>query len=126
MGQQQLLLVVLGILIVGIAILVGIYIFRANAIEAKRNTITNELINLAGLAQQYYLKPAAMGGGNKSFAGWKIPNPLIVTANGRFEASINADNVIITGIGNEVVTGTDSIEVQTTVYSDSISTEIIH
>ncbi len=126
MGQQQLLLIVLGILIVGIAILVGIYIFRANAIEAKRNTITNELINLAGLAQQYYLKPASMGGGGKSFAGWKIPQPLLFTANGRFIASVNTDNVVITGIGNEVVTDKDSIEVQTTVFADSISTIIVH
>ncbi|RJP62010.1 MAG: hypothetical protein C4539_18950 [Ignavibacteriales bacterium] len=126
MGQQQLLLVVLGILIVGIAILVGIYIFRANAIEAKRNTITNELINLAGLAQQYYLKPTSMGGGGKSFAGWKIPQPLLFTASGRFLASVSSDNVVITGIGNEVVTDKDSIEVQTTVYADSISTAIIH
>jgi len=126
MGQQQLLLIVLGILIVGIAILVGIYLFRANAIEAKRNNITNELINLAGLAQQYYLKPTSMGGGGKSFAGFKIPHPLLVTANGRFEAAIGSNNVVIRGIGNEVVTDRDSIEVQTTVYSDSISTTIIH
>lgn len=126
MGQQQLLLIVLGILIVGIAIIVGIYLFRANAIEAKRNNITNELINLAGLAQQYYLKPTSMGGGGKSFAGFKIPQPLIITANGRFEASVNTDNVQLTGIGNEVVTDKDSIEVQTIVYSDSISTTIMH
>jgi len=126
MGQQQLLLIVLGILIVSIAIFVGIYIFRANALESKRNNVTNELINLAGLAQQYYLKPTSMGGGGKTFAGWRIPAPLSVTANGRFEADVFDDRVEITGIGNEVVTGDDSVEVQTTVYSDRITTVIIH
>ncbi|MCX6150388.1 MAG: hypothetical protein NTX22_07710 [Ignavibacteriales bacterium] len=125
MGQQQLLLIVLGILIVGIAIFVGIYIFRANAIESKRNNVLNECINLAGMAQQHYLKPITMGGGGKTFSGWIVPRPLALTANGRFEANVFPDHVEIIGTGNEVVTGTDSVKVQTNVFADSISTTIL-
>ncbi|MEW6654421.1 MAG: hypothetical protein AB1394_13295, partial [Bacteroidota bacterium] len=77
MGQQQLLLIVLGILIVGLAVFVGIYLFRANAIESKRAIVTNELVNLAAMAQQFYLKPNALGGGNRKFTGWVIPAELV-------------------------------------------------
>ena len=36
MGQQQLLLIVLGVIVVGIAVVVGINLFNANAEYAER------------------------------------------------------------------------------------------
>lgn len=126
MGQQQLLLILLGILIVGVAIFVGINLFRANAIESKRANVTNELVNLASLAQQYYMKPRALGGGARSFTGWKIPEELVTTANGHFTSTVFTDSVVILGIGNEVVTNNDSIKVQLTVRSTSFRTVILN
>jgi hypothetical protein len=126
LGQQQLLLIVLGIIIVGLALFVGITLFRANAIEAKRNNLTNELVNLASLAQQYYLKPVALGGGNQSFTGWKIPNELVITGNGHFTATVSAVSVELIGTGNEVVTGNDSIKVRLNVTPRDFQTEIIN
>ncbi len=126
MGQQQLLLILLGILIVGVAIFVGINLFRANAIEAKRSNVTNELVNLASLAQQYYMKPLSLGGGSRSFTGWRVPDELEVTANGRFSATVFADSVVLVGIGNEVVTNNDSIQVELTVRPTSYRTVIIY
>jgi hypothetical protein len=67
MGQQQLLLIVLGVIIVGIAIVVGINLFNANAEESAKDTLVSEGINLGALAQQYYKKPVALGGGGNSF-----------------------------------------------------------
>jgi hypothetical protein len=125
MGQQQLLLIVLGVIIVGIAVLISIYVFKVNAIDAKRNNVLNECVNLAGMAQQYYLRPASMGGGGRSFIGWKVPGTLIITANGHFSTSVFSDHAEIIGTGNEVVTGTDSVKVQTNVFADSISTIIL-
>ncbi|NMB81017.1 MAG: hypothetical protein GYA14_04300 [Ignavibacteria bacterium] len=126
MGQQQLLLILLGILIVGVAIFVGINLFRANAIESKRANLTNELVNLASLAQQYYMKPKALGGGARTFTGWKIPEELVTTANGHFTSTVFTDSVVILGIGNEVVTNNDSIKVQLTVRSTSFRTVILN
>lgn len=125
MGQQQLLLILLGIVIVGLAIFVGINLFRSNAIETKRNNVTNELVNLAALAQQYYMKPSSMGGGSRTFSGWTIPSELTTTANGNFTAVVMADDVVITGVGNEVVTGNDSVTVQIKVMATSFVTTII-
>ncbi len=125
MGQQQLLLIVLGIIIVGIAVYTGITLFSVNAVEAKRNNVTNELVNLASMAQGYYMRPTTMGGGNHSFTGWAIPGELRTTANGTYTANIVADSIIITGIGNEVVTGTDSIQVKISVRPDKYRVTIV-
>ena len=126
MGQQQLLLIVLGIIVVGLAIFLGITLFRANAIESKRNNITNDLVNLAAIAQQYYLRPQALGGGNQTFLGWSIPPELKTTGNGNYKEKVSNDNVEIIGTGNEVVTGNDSIKVKITVSPANYQTEIIN
>lgn len=126
MGQQQLLLILLGILVVGVAIFVGINYFRSNAIEAKRNNVINELVNLASHAQQYYMKPRALGGGSRTFTGWKIPIDLVTTANGSFKATVTADSVILIGTGNEVVTNNDSVKVRMSVGPTVFRTTIIN
>ena len=67
MGQQQLLLIVLGVIIVGIAIVVGINLFNANAETSTQDSIVSQGTNIGALAQQYYKKPVTMGGGGNSF-----------------------------------------------------------
>jgi len=127
LGQQQLLMVVLAIIIVGIAIAISVQLFRSNAIESKRDLLIEETSSLATMAIQYYKKPQAMGGGGRSFVGWEIPSQMNQTANGNFmRAIVNASEVIITGTGSELVTGSDSIKVETTVRPDEIFTTIIN
>ena len=67
MGQQQLLLIVLGVIVVGIAVVVGINLFNANAESSTQDSIVSQGTNLGAMAQQYYKKPIAMGGGGNSF-----------------------------------------------------------
>lgn len=125
MGQQQLLLVILGIIVVGIAIAISIQLFRQNAIDSKRDILMNESANIASIAIGYYKRPVSFGGGGKSFAGWVIPPELRATVNGNYTAVVYRDSVIITGTGTEVVTGTDSIKVRTNVSSSSYKIVII-
>jgi len=127
LGQQQLLMIVLAIIIVGIAIAISVQLFRSNAIESKRDLLIEETTSLATMAIQYYKKPQAMGGGGRSFMGWEIPSQMVQTFNGNFmRAVVNANEVIITGTGSEAITDTDSIKVETTVRPDGIFTEIIN
>ena len=127
MGQQQLLMVVLAIIIVGIAIAISVQLFRSNAIESKRDLLIEETTSLATMAIQYYKKPQAMGGGGRSFMGWEIPSQMDSTFNGNFmRAVVSANEVTITGTGSEAVTDTDSIKVETTVRPDGIFTTIIN
>ena len=72
MGQQQLLLIILGVIVVGIAVAVGITMFNDSATSANRDAVTNDLVNLASRAQQYYRRPTALGGGGGSFTGLTI------------------------------------------------------
>jgi hypothetical protein len=125
-GQQQLLLIVVGIIIVSLAIWGGLVLFRANAIDQKRNAVTNELVNLAAMAQQYYMKPTSMGGGGRNFTGWTIPSELVLTGNGHYKAQIAPDNVVLNGIGNEVVTNNDSVQVNITVLPATYNVTIIY
>jgi Tfp pilus assembly protein PilE len=125
MGQQQLLLIVLGTIIVGIGIVVGLSVFRHYAIESKRNNVMNDCINLAAIAQQYYMRPESLGGGGMSFVNWNIPPELKINQNGTFIATTSADSIVIVGTGNEVVTGTDSVKVEVVVRSDKYKTKII-
>jgi len=67
MGQQQLLLIVLGVIIVGVAVVVGINLFNANAETSTQDSIVSQGTNLGAMAQQYYKKPTSMGGGGNSF-----------------------------------------------------------
>lgn len=128
MGQQQLLMIVLAIIIVGLAIAISVQLFRSNAIESKRDILIEETTSLGSMAFQYYKKPRELGGGGRSFINWTIPQQMVQTFNGNFmTASVNVDNVVITGTGSEVVTGNDSIKVETTVYANGeISTIIIN
>ncbi len=128
MGQQQLLLIILGIIVVGVAIVVGINVFTATAAEAKRDNIINDLIHLASEAQKYYKTPSGMGGGSHKFTGWKIPFSLKTNADGSFLVSqaIEEQKVILTGTGNEVVTGNDSVKAKITILPNDFTITIIH
>lgn len=127
MGQQQLLLITLSVIVVGISIAIGIAMFSSNAIEQKRNEIINECTLIASEAQLYYRKPKALGGGGKSFIGWKIQKEYNSTEAGFFvQTSIRQEEVIITGTGNELVTDTDSVKIQVKVTRDSLFTTVVN
>lgn len=63
MGQQQLLLLVLGIVIVGLSVVVGIQAFGENQKKANADALVSDAIRIASDAQAWKLKPAAFGGG---------------------------------------------------------------
>ncbi len=125
MGQQQLLLIVLGVIIVGIAIVVGINLFNANAVSANRDAVISDLNNLGAMAQQYYKKPSSMGGGNNAFTGWTIPTGLATTANGTYTVTVQADSVNIVGTGMEKGNdGTNNVKATASVSATNIRTVI--
>ena len=128
MGQQQLLLIVLGVIIVGIAVVVGINVFTASSSQANNDAVVADLTNLASLAQQYYRKPVALGGGGNSFAGYAIPGQLATTGNGTYSIKTAGDatSITFTGVGNEKGTKdpTGSVTVDMLVKADSIRATI--
>jgi hypothetical protein len=130
MGQQQLLLIVLGVIIVGIAVVVGINLFNANAEEATKDGIVSDCTNLGAMAQQHYKKPGSMGGGGNTFDGtgvngvaWAIPLNLVTTANGTYAIS-NLGPQQVDLVGTPLASSGYGWTVQTTVTPTQITTVI--
>lgn len=66
MGQQQLLLLILASVIVGLAVIAGIDAFEENQVRSNGDAMTTELVGVASDFQAWALKPTQFGGGG----GW--------------------------------------------------------
>ena len=127
MGQQQLLLIVLGVIIVGIAIVVGINVFTSSAASSNRDSLVSSCATLGALAQLYYRKPTALGGGSSTFTGWTVPATLSQTANmsAVITSTVAAQTVTLVAVGTETGTdGSTKTKVTMTVTSTGITTAI--
>ena len=138
MGQQQLLLLVLGIVIVGLAVVVGIQAFGENQKKANADALVNDGVRIASDIQAWALKPQAFGGPattgdftNVDFLdlGYTGTATAYSNLNGSFALGTpTASCVTITGTGtvagNTVyvkVTGTSSSSIQTQVNGTALS-----
>jgi Tfp pilus assembly protein PilE len=131
MGQQQLLLIILGVIVVGIAVAVGITMFNDSAVSANRDAVTNDLVNLASRAQQYYRRPTALGGGGGSFvnltsgSGMKLitktSGSSMANGNGTYTiVSSSASTIQFQGLGSETGNdGSNKVKVVMDVWADS-------
>ena len=141
MGQQQLLLIILGVIVVGIAVAVGITMFSDSAISANRDALTNDLVNLASRAQQYYRRPTSLGGGGNTFTGLtttagptgglaKLTNKPS-NGNGTYSITVagsgtgTSASLTLKGIGNELNNGT-AVQVQAKVWPDRDSVWMVN
>ena len=102
MGQQQLMLVVLSMIVVGIAVAVGIKLFRGSAVSSARDSMITDLNTLASRAQAFYRRPKLLSGGGNRFDGITIADltQSPENENGRyFFSGRSSSQVIITEIG---------------------------
>ena len=100
MGQQQLLLVILGVILVGIAIAVGISQFGAHSQQANKDGVTESLVALGADAYAYKIRPGTLGGGGNSYVGYSVPSKLSSDDNGFSYATgtISASSCEIKGV----------------------------
>ncbi|MBU1422129.1 MAG: hypothetical protein KKG06_02920 [Bacteroidetes bacterium] len=82
MGQQQLLLIILGVIIVGIAIAVAITLYDSWSVISNKDALMNDLHNTSVSAYAFYMKVKIMGGGGGSYSGFDLPAGLKSNANG--------------------------------------------
>ena len=109
MGQQQLLLIILGVIIVGIAIAVGLSLFSAQSIQANKDAIINDLNNIAAHAYQFKIRPSSMGGGNGVYTGYTIPTKMATNENATYAATPAASSVTV--LATSVQNSTNTITV---------------
>jgi hypothetical protein len=108
-GQQQLLLIILGVIIVGIAIAVGITMFSSSSIQSNKDAIINDLNNLGANAYQYRIRPTTMGGGGGSYVGYVIPTKLQSNSNAITDTTTTVAAATITFKGTASTNAANSV-----------------
>ena len=120
MGQQQLLLIIVGVIIVGIAIAVGIAQFGANSTESNKDGVMSSLQNISANAYQYKIRPGTLGGGGNAYTAYTIPTKLVSDQNGTY-------SVISTTQNQVQLLGTSTVNtawVATCTADDSVKTTV--
>ena len=106
MGQQQLILLVLATVIIGIAIVVGIRAFTENDAKANADAMTQDAVRMASDIQAWTKKPEPFGGAapgedwtDATFAdiGYAAVAGVYTNINGAFVLSTLATGRLITG-----------------------------
>lgn len=96
MGQQQLLLVILVTVIVGIATVVAINTFSSASEAANRDAVTNDVVAIAASAQSYYIKPKMLNGGGNDFTGMTFQDLAFAgVTSGTFDKAINVNGTYV-------------------------------
>jgi len=135
-GQQQLLLIILGVVVVGIAIAVGITMFADSAASSNRDEVVADLLNLSARAQAYYRKPTTNGGGGYSFNALTTSSITLLTnrptnENGTYSIETGGSGsgvtstVTIKGVGVELFNGSP-VAARIFVYPDRDSVVVIN
>jgi len=130
MGTQQILMVVLVLIIIGVATIAGIFIFRQQAVNHNRTAIISDMNIISTMALSYYRTPEHLGGGNNL---WEL-DPLlewlnlnmneegnrILTKNGEIELEVsdNGHQLEFIGYGNEIGFDEEDAVKARLIYSD--------
>lgn len=81
MGQQQLMLMMIVTVIVGIMTVVAINIFSDARDEGVKDVIRQDLLEAATVGQMYYKKSSMLGGGGETFVNITLFDIQLDTAN---------------------------------------------
>jgi len=116
MGTQQILLIVLSVIIVGVAIAVGITMFSNQAYNGNQQAVASELQNYGAQCIQYFKTPKAQGGAGQdstdvtvakvsAFIGFSAASPYFLKSdNGEFRVTAVSGSpatVTLVGLGTE-------------------------
>lgn len=102
MGSQQILLIIVGVIVIGLMVTSGIRLFSSYMETSNREQLISTVYDLCILAQQHYKKPREQGGGGNTFTGWVLPRQFRNTPAGRFTATVRAARINFTATGNAI------------------------
>lgn len=109
MGQNQLLIIAISVLIIGIAILAGTGFFGDEEVDSNKKAMINDVNHIAMNASRYYRRIAALNGGGYSYMGYVLPTGYQSNLNGSYSTNpISKEVLMITG-----VSGRDSSDTMT-------------
>lgn len=105
MGTQQLLILLLSVIIVGLTIYMSYNLIHNYLQTSNREELITVLNTLCISAQQYYKKPKEHGGGGGSFLGWTLPKQYQNYESGEIRVVVRDDKVNFNALGTQ--TGLD-------------------
>lgn len=105
MGQQQLLLIVLGVLIVGISVYGGVRVMDDFNQDNDRDQLISQMLSIVAEARKYAAKPSYLGGGEGTLTGFTPPQNMATTDRFRIYSGATAEALTLTGFG--MVIGND-------------------
>jgi hypothetical protein len=91
MGKQQFLLALLVTIVVAVATVTALNVFSKASDNANIEAVNDDLSSLVADAQGYYMRPATLGGGGRSFNGLTFRN-FSFPANAVGESGLVAEN----------------------------------
>lgn len=128
MGQQQLLLIALGVILVGVAVVLGIQYFQVGAEQGAKDELVAHCITIGSNAQQWFSKPVSMDGGGLAFTGF---DTYFTTNMANLATSTNGTYTVAATAPQAVITGTPAValgytwKVECTVESDTMWTKVV-
>lgn len=108
MGSQQLLLIVLSILLVGLVIYSGFKFTNKYYQNSDREILLSRISSLHNSATHYRKKVIEFGGGGGSYEGWKVSQDELNLGDASIEFVIHDDKITFFAVGNS--TGWDGVE----------------
>jgi len=102
-GNQQILLIILGVIVVGIAVTIALFVFGTNSDQASKDALTHGCLNIVSSAQAYFRKPRMLGGGGNAFDGIEIVDCGMTDTGDGTGSDLNGTYRIITAAGNDLV-----------------------
>lgn len=121
MGQQQLMLLLLVTVVVGIMTVVAITLFDNALSESNKDIIRQDMMEAATIGQLYFKRPIAMGGGGGTFNSITLNEVQLDTANAITRFSISETSQSYFKITADPTVDVDAFTA--TVYRDRIEWE---
>ena len=121
MGQQQLLLIILVTILVGIATVVAINVFTEAQEQSNQEAVILDMTSAVPDARAYFKKPVMLGGGGGSFENINLGDIILNESNENGEYEITDQSQ-----GSFRLTGTPSSggdPIVLVVHEDSITWE---
>jgi len=137
MGQAQLLLIVLGVVLVGIAIIAGIQAYSTNNVKANMDAQVHDLMRIGSDIQTWVQKPQQFGGPTEYAAfdevdsfdiigytsggatEWTNPNATYTLEPGEDEVAVKSKNPELNTFAHLVVCGIKDTDVAVAVQRDT-------
>jgi len=109
MGQQQIVLVILGVVTVAIAIVISLTLLISNADAQNKLEIINDLNNLRAFANKFRMRPSSMAGGSGSYVGFLMPSSLMSNENASYAMKVGKSEITVVATSSATPTNRISV-----------------